>query len=69
VIGNELKNKISNLPYPVNYYYGIRNNKVIKLNKDVYEDTESTKTLKLHTLSEEIRVKKEFLINSKVRIY
>jgi hypothetical protein len=64
VIRNELNNKISNSSYAVNSYYGIRNNKVIKLSKDVYEDTESIKKLKLHTLSEEIIAQKEFLINS-----
>ena len=68
MIRNELNNKISNSPYAVNYYCGIRNNKVIKLSKDIYEDTESTKTLKLHTLSEEIRAQKEFLINSLEKI-
>ena len=63
VIRNELNNKISNSSYAVNSYYGIRNNKVIKLNKDVFEDTGSTKTLKLHILFEEIRVKNKFLNN------
>ena len=34
-IRNELNDDLAHLPYTTNYYYGIRNNKVTKLRKDI----------------------------------
>ena len=36
-IRNELNDDLAHLPYTSNYYYGIRNNKVTKLRKDIDE--------------------------------
>ena len=39
-IRNELNDDLAHLPYTTNYYYGIRNNKVTKLRKDIDEEVQ-----------------------------
>jgi len=57
-------NKSNVLPSPVSYYYGIRNNKVIKIKKDTDQESEGTQTRKIQELSEELKLKKDFLFES-----
>ncbi len=52
------------MPSPVSYYYGIRNNKVIKIKKDTDQESEGTQTRKIQELSEELILQKDFLIES-----
>ena len=47
LIRNDLNKKLNVLPSPVSYYYGIRNNKVIKIKKDIDQESESTQTRKI----------------------
>ena len=64
LIRNDLNKKLNVLPSPVSYYYGIRNNKVIKIKKHIDQESESTQTRKIQDLSEELKLQKEFLIES-----
>ena len=64
LIRNDLNKKLNVLPSPISYYYRIRNNKVIKIKKDIDQESEGTQTRKIQELSEELKLQKDFLIES-----
>jgi hypothetical protein len=53
-IKKELNDKLNNSLFQVNYYYGIRNNKIVKIRKDINIEIDTTKfEKKLKDLTEE----------------
>jgi len=51
LIRNDLNKKLNVLPSLISYYYRIRNNKVIKIKKDIDQESESTQTRKIQELA------------------
>jgi len=68
LIRNDLNEKLNASPFTVSYYYGIRNNKIIKIKKDIDQESESTAERKIKDLSEELKLQKELLIESMAKL-
>ena len=60
LIRNDLNKKLNVLPSPVIYYSGIRNNKVIKIKKDIDQESEAPKQEKFKNYQKSLNFKKIF---------
>ena len=66
-IRNELNDDLAHLPYTSNYYYGIRNNKVTKLRKDIDEGVQfSQLDKKIKCITDEFK-KFKVMVNDNIK--